>query len=670
MRFLDSDVSLKAIPESIEGCGNFVECSARYAGDVKDDNLSAPDSENKVVAHFKIDKLLETCVINKSLCQKCVDSDFFFYGGGWQSWGFGGEVEPGKNQKKYFPIVPQWKKYIDFPGDCQKKIDGKNPRSNNFLKGQFLIYLRWGNTYLVLASTSFLGDDNGSVLPPVQFYVDRKKRAITVSIYSDGKRWSKMELMSRIVIFSANNYFALKRGVSFVFKKEERFDSLSFLNCSVGSEKVKCAGWESWYNHYADINEKLIKDDLHALGENENIINVLYKKNNLPVVFQVDDGWEKGLGDWDANENRFPDGMEKLAKDISDSGYVPGLWVAPFIIDLRSDTAKKHPEWILKNKNGKPVHAGMNPLWGDKFGLNQSSYPCSYFCLDLSRDDVVDYLDDLMEKVVNQWGFRYVKLDFLFAGMIKGDFTNPGPAYVFYDRAIKKLTRRLISSSGERVAYLGCGLPFESSFDNLPLSRIGPDTKECWDIDYLRRANFTARTGAKPNLQSTLGHSFWDQSIFVNDPDVIFLRYTNIKLDESEKQLIALVNRLFASQIMHSDDPCDFSSDDDFFTQQILSLYEKLGEVDFGVLNLKSDVYQIFSEDGNYCGVINLSEKPFNLRKKDFVNQANCTSPLYRKMDSVELVPVVDNCVVAGELYTAEKHTISIFKIESENGEQ
>ena len=79
-----------------------------------------------------------------------------------------------------------------------------------------------------------------------------------------------------------------------------------------------------------------------------------------------------------------------------------------------------------------------------------------------------------MEKAINVWGFRYLKLDFLFAGMIDGKFANGGSAYIWYDRAVKKLTRRVINSSGERVAYLGCGLPFESSFMYFPLSRIGP----------------------------------------------------------------------------------------------------------------------------------------------------------------------------------------------------
>lgn len=660
MRFMDSEVNVRTLPDNIPGCGTFIELSGRYVGDVKNDGLSAGDLQNRIIAQLKLDSLLKNCAMDEKTIS-ATKNDFWFYGGGWQSWGFGGEVEPGKNQKKYFPLIPQWKNYINFPGKAPSRIGERSSSSKSILRGQFLIYLRWENTYLALASTGALNDDG--VLPPVQFFVDRKKRTVTVSVYSEGKRWEKMELMGKFVVFSANNFFALKDGIKFIFgdSSSSRFDYLKFL--SKNGEQIKCAGWESWYNHYSDINQNLISEDLISLGKNDNIINALYSKNDLPVVFQVDDGWEKNLGDWNANLDRFPDGMKKLAESISEKNYVPGLWIAPFIIDLRSEIAKNHPEWILRKTNGKPVAAGMNPLWGAKFGKNQPSYPCSYFCLDLSRDEVIEYLDNLMEKIINDWGFRYIKLDFLFAGMLSGKFANGSSAYVWYDRAIKKLTRRLINNSGERIAYLGCGLPFESSFMTMPLSRIGPDTKEVWDVNYLRRVNFSARTGAKPNLQSTLGHSFWDQSIFINDPDVIFLRYTNIKLDDGEKEMIAVVNKLFASQIMHSDDPTDFSMDEADFTQHVISLYEKLDGEEFGFVNLKGDVYLIFSKNGKYCGIINLSEKPFNLRKSNFIQQVNFVTENNFNDDSAELIPVIDNCVNAGDLYTAEKHTLSIFEI-------
>ncbi|HAK68924.1 MAG TPA: alpha-galactosidase [Treponema sp.] len=642
-----------------KNCGLFVDFSFNYNGPVEN-GFSSPDKENRVAAEMSIESLLDVCLPDSSK-KKMFSGDFFFYGSGWQSWGFGGELSPGEHLKKYIPLVPQWKQYITFPGKWPSRVLGKNSKSSSLLRGQFVCYLRWKNNYLVLCSTGAF--ENGETLPPVQFYVDRKSRNIAVSVYSDGKIWQRGETVARLCVFTAENYFALKDGINLVYGscEDSRFDYLRFLNCS--DENLKFAGWESWYNHYADINEKLIQEDLDFLGKTENIINREYTGKEKPVVFQVDDGWEKGLGDWDAWKERFPGGMTNLASSISEKGYVPGLWIAPFIVDMRSDFAQSHKDWILRDKKGKPVAAGMNFLWGGSFGANQPGAPWSYFCLDLSRDEVVSYLDDLMEKVVNDWFFRYIKLDFMFAGMIYGKFANGGAAYKWYDRAVKTVTKRTLNKKGERVAYLGCGIPFESSFSNLPLSRIGPDTKEDWDVGYLSRLHFTARTGAKPNLQSTLGHSFWDQSIFINDPDVIFLRYENISLDDNEKLLIALVNRLFASQIMHSDDPVDFSPAEADFTSTVTDLYSVLDGEEFGLVNYSSETYMIFSKSGRYCGLINLSEKPFTVSKEEMIRQVNEVSGSAYVNEKVELEPLIDNIVTADDLYTSTKHTITIFRI-------
>lgn len=625
---------------------------------------SVLDSSNREVAVLSIDGLLEKFAGEKTL-EICKRSDFYFYASGYQSWGFGGELSPGEKPKKYIPLIPQWKKYFEFPG-----VSAKNGK---FLEGYFVIYLRWNfgaeNFYLVLASTGNVGnsDSEKNPLPPVKFYVDRKKRQIFVTIYSDGKKWSENEKMAEISVFASSDFFDLKEKIASLFAadKIQRFERLEFLNSNEKNDekdKITIGGWESWYNHYADINEKIISGDLKSLGKTENLINTHFLQKKKPCVFQVDDGWEKSLGDWDANLSRFPAGMKLLASSISEKGYVPGLWLAPFILDLRSEKAKNHPEWILRDEKGKPVSAGFNFLWGAAFGKNQPGFPYSYFCLDLSQSEVQNYLDSLLEKVVNDWGFRYVKLDFLFAGMLRGKFKNGGAAYEWFDRAVKILTKRNVNKNGERVAYLGCGMPFESSFNSFPLSRIGPDTKEDWDFDALRRINFPSRPGAFANLQSTLGHSFWDGAIFVNDPDVVFLRYENISLSDKEKTLVALVNFLFASQIMHSDDPVNFDEREKIFTKKIEELFEKFAGEEFGLVNKNSKQFFIFSKNGKYSGFINLDDKKIRVKKTDliFYDKNAGTSFL---AENAKFKPVVDFSSENGGTLEFEPHSISIFEI-------
>ena len=645
------------------------------------------DSENRIFAQLSIDSLitdsLSAAGFPGETAEFCKTHGFAFYGSGWQSWGFGGEINAGEAQKQYFPIVPQWKHYFTIPGKLPKSL-----RSKKLLVGSFIIYLRWNcggkNVYLVLASVGNVERGEGeslppashfvaptppspkgeaplkSPLPPVNFYVDRKKRQIFCTAYADGKTWTDGEKIAELSVFASSDFFALREEIQNLFAQDKasRFSSLSFLNATPNKSKITVGGWESWYNHYADINQELIKGDLVGLSETENLIKKEFIEKKKPCVFQVDDGWEISLGDWDARRARFPGGMKMLASSIAEKGYIPGLWIAPFIIDWRSEFARSHRDWILRDKKGKPIAAGLNPLWGDAFGRDQPALPWSYFCFDLSRDDVLNYLDSLIDTAVNEWGFRYLKLDFLFAGMIFGNFKNGGAAYEWYDRAVKVLTKRSVNAKGESVAYLGCGLPFEASFNAFPLSRIGPDTKEDWDVAWMNTANFPSRTSAFINMQSTLGHAFWDNGVFVNDPDVVFLRSENISLNEKEKILIALVNYLFASQIMHSDDPVHFDSEKEGgLTQKICALYERFSDEDFGVENKSSTGYFIFSKSGKYTGFINLGEKSVHIERSELCSRQG------GRVENLE--SVVEYAKRNADSFDFEPHSISIYRTEN-----
>ena len=86
----------------------------------------------------------------------------------------------------------------------------------------------------------------------------------------------------------------------------------------LGTPGRRTAGdvWCSWYAYHEDIDEKTLHADLAGLS-------------GLPFdVFQIDDGWEVVVGDWEANA-KFPEGMAAIAERITEAGLRPGLWLAP-----------------------------------------------------------------------------------------------------------------------------------------------------------------------------------------------------------------------------------------------------------------------------------------------------------------------------------------------------
>lgn len=610
-----------------------------YYYDSSDSITEQPDISHRLVDFVPIDNII-TDILENNNDWRFKNNDYFFMPTGWQSWDAGWELSPKQKNPTFISfLIPTLRKYIEVPETIKSKKE---------ILGQFIIWLRWGNSYLVLAST-------GTKTPPVQYRLNRKERCIATEVYANGKKWNHDEKIAEISAFIVHDYFSLKETIHALYYNS-RFYSLSFLG-------EKPGGWESWYNHYNVIDEKLILKDLETLDKTNNFIKLAYIDQKKPVVFQIDDGWQEGLGQWNINTTRFPQGLNSLTSKIKAKGYIPGLWIAPFIIDLRTDFAKQHPDWILCNKQGKPVPAGFNPTWGASHGKYQPNWPHSYYVLDLSNNEVLKHIDNVIETAINEWGFQYLKLDFLFAGMLYGNFVNGGAAYQWYDRAVETLTKRTTNKFGEKVAYLGCGMPFESSYKYFPLSRIGADTKENWDRTDLKILQFCGRPGAYISMKDTLGHSFWNESVYLNDPDVLFFRYYNCTLTDNEKITLALVNYLFAGQLMHSDDPCNFDSNrEEFITREILSFFELFKNEEFGNITLKEDIYCIFNKNKTYCGIVNLSTDSYLIAEKDLIILSGIQKPDEKKIKDAKLVSSL-NMNENSKIQTLENSKHTLFKV-------
>ncbi len=620
---------------------------AKYQFDGRNDTGSYADTRHRLIDFFTIDSILLELGINLSDPQSAYASmaldSYFFQGTGWQSWSPGWELPPEKKYPSYRSfLIPLLKNNKDCPLSLKHK---------DSITGQFIIYLRWGSLYLVIAST-------GVKTPPVQYHINRKKRTIVCEVYAVGKKWVQDELLSELTFFVCDGYFTLKDVLKELYNsgdQRKRFDRIAFLDPKAEKQKRRymCGGWESWYNFYNNIDESLILDNLQSLVSTNNYLRLRFFDRGNPAVYQIDDGWQQGLGQWEVNRRRFPRGLSVVAKEIAVKGCIPGLWIAPFIIDFKTGFAQEHKDWILKDSNGDPVPAGFNPVWG-------SSPRFEYFALDLSRDDVLTHLETLFDKLINEWGFRYIKIDFLFAGLLTGNFTNPGPAYEWYERALSVITSHTKNRKGEPVAFLGCGMPFELSWRHLPLSRIGTDTLEHWDRMDLKLLNFGARPSALINMRDTLGHAFWNNAVYANDPDVVFFRNTNTSLTDKEKELIFMVNFLFGSQIMMSDDPVSFNtSADGPLTRRMISISSILENEEFGNYLITEDIYAVFSRSSAYCGIINLSDFIFSSPKNML--------PLYcmdnqNENEEVDVEPIIAHYSEHKESYQFEKRSISLFK--------
>lgn len=264
--------------------------------------------------------------------------------------------------------------------------------------------------------------------------------------------------------------------------------------------------WCSWYSLYTAIDEVIL-------------LKVLSDLADLPFeVFQIDDGWQQGIGDWEANE-KFPSGMAALANRIHASGRTPGLWLAPLLVLPSSTLYRQHPDWLLRDESGRPVSAAFN--WN-----------APLYALDTSNPAVLDWLAALMKKV-RAWGYDYVKLDFLYAGALPGKRQNGMPRETAYRQALQVMRAAL----GD--AYLlTCGAPILPSLGLCDAMRVGPDVAEYWDNprDSLLLQN-PALPGAQNAIRTTV-HRLWLRPLVHTDPDVVYFRSRRNALSPEQKQML------------------------------------------------------------------------------------------------------------------------------------
>ena len=310
------------------------------------------------------------------------------------------------------------------------------------------------------------------------------------------------------------------------------------------------AGYSSWYNRYQKIDIDAIKQDL------EGAKNVLSEGD----LFQIDDGWECFIGDWDADENKFPDGMAEAANMIHDAGFKAGLWLAPFVAEEKSDLYKNHKDWFLKVPSDvhepcaykeyvlPPYEYRVGSPW--KSGCNWSGF----YALDIDNPEVIEYLKKVF-KAVREWGYDLVKLDFLYAAAPFG--TADETRYSRMKRGVD-LLRELCGD----MMILGCGVPLYPAFGAFEYCRVSCDVSLSWDDVFYMKITHRERPSTKHAIMTDKVRAPLDKRAFGCDPDVFFLRTENLSLSDEQKEAMIEVAKTCGSVFLTSDDMSKYGSDE------------------------------------------------------------------------------------------------------------
>ncbi len=264
-------------------------------------------------------------------------------------------------------------------------------------------------------------------------------------------------------------------------------------------------GWCSWYHFFNHMTAEDIRQNVQVIPK---------MRDRLPLeIVQVDDGYQAKLGEWGDFSVRFPDGVAPLAREIQEVGCRPGLWIAPFLAARDAPLVRQHPDWVLRNRWGLPVSPGYV---FDTFPL----------VLDVTHPEVLAHLHEVTRRAVQDWGFDYLKLDFLYAAGLPGRRHDRTLSRAM---ALRRALEVIREAAGPQTTILGCGCPLGPAVGLVDAMRIGADVdlrwypafrRQSWSV-FLLDFGMPAVSNA---LQNTLTRADLHRRWWLNDPDCLLLR--------------------------------------------------------------------------------------------------------------------------------------------------
>lgn len=207
-------------------------------------------------------------------------------------------------------------------------------------------------------------------------------------------------------------------------------------------------GWNSWYELWDGVDEAAVRQNAALAQE---IVTSWAPPSTLPLRIVVDDGWQRGWGDWRPNA-KFPSGLDGLAKDLKAQGFRMGVWLAPLLVAENDPLVTAHPDWFVGNASYLHLKNGKMRI------------------LDVTHPGAAAHLQGVIAQIVG-WGYDLLKIDFLFAGTYEGPRHEPVTGMQAYDRALALIRE----AAGYDTVLLAVGAPALPTLRYVDVWRVGGD---------------------------------------------------------------------------------------------------------------------------------------------------------------------------------------------------
>lgn len=245
-------------------------------------------------------------------------------------------------------------------------------------------------------------------------------------------------------------------------------------------------GWNSWDYYRWTITEDEVLENAEFIARDP-----VLSKHVKKII--IDDGWQYAYGEWKAN-SYFPHGMKWMAKELKKLKFIPGLWVAPTIVEPHSWIGQMEPDMLAKAENGQGT-------------LCWQCMQRHAFVLDPTVEKSRKFIYDLFDGLAND-GYEYFKVDFLWGTYCARQFTDKK---VGRGKLIDLTLGVAREATKDRAQILGCGYMFCGGENPVDMARVGGDVHARWDSIKANTASIALR--------------YWaNKKLWINDPDFALCR--------------------------------------------------------------------------------------------------------------------------------------------------
>lgn len=218
----------------------------------------------------------------------------------------------------------------------------------------------------------------------------------------------RVELSLRLAPGSELNSERMLFGVSSDYYQQ--FETYAHLVRDLHHARITAPtpiGWWSWTAYYFGLSEGTALTNAQWLSQHLKPLGYQF--------FHMDEGYQFARGEYATPDaSLFPQGVGALEHKVMNEGLEPGIWTAPFEVSERSWIYTHHPEWLVHNAQGEPIHIGSVTDGIDHL-----------YALDPTHPDAQAYLRTTYSTLVHNWGIRYIKMDFMEDSAIEGFYHVP-----------------------------------------------------------------------------------------------------------------------------------------------------------------------------------------------------------------------------------------------------